>query len=337
MKKGLLFLFTCSSLLSFAQTDSELKVFSSFQDSLLSICKKLYASKTDADKQIQNGLLLSTLENALNTPNSFDFPFDSLSHYKFVSLLTPEDKKFRIITWNITKDDGTHEYYGFIQEKYLQTAKKGKSKTEIIQLYPLTDKSAEIKNPDNAITDNKKWFGMWYYKIIEKKWKGKPIYTLLAWDGNDKFSSKKIIDVLSFDANGTPRFGADIFTIEKKYPKRIIFEYSAKCTMSLKYSSKKDSIVFDHLAPTSPQLEGQYQYYCNDMSYDGFGFKKGKWYYGTDLNAINDKDEKDKLYHNPHDASPGHDESNNYREVFDKNAPTGNGNKVKKQEKKKKK
>ena len=97
---------------------------------------------------------------------------------------------------------------------------------------------------------------------------------------------------LTFDFNGTPRFGADIFNMQKKYPKRIIFEYSANCSMSLKYNNKKDSIVFDHLSPTSPQLEGQYQYYCNDMSYDGFGFRKGKWNYGMDLNAINDKDEK---------------------------------------------
>ena len=30
------------------------------------------------------------------------------------------------------------------------------------------------------------------------------------------------------------------------------------------------------------------------MSYDGFGFKHGKWNYGADLNATNDKDDKDK-------------------------------------------
>ncbi len=341
MKKTLFFLISLLSLSAGAQTAGEMQVFKSYRDSLLHICKKLYSEKaTEADKQKYNALLLAEFEQALSTPASFDYPFDSLSILKYISILTSPDKKCRIITWNIPVADGTQQYYGFVQEKYVQTTKRGafkKSKNEVVQLYPLTDKSLEIKNPDNYISDNKKWFGMLYYKMIEKKWKGKTYYTLLAWDGNDKFSSKKIIDVLTFDLNGTPGFGADIFTMQKKYPKRIIFEYSARCSMSLRYSSKKDSIVFDHLSPTSPQLEGQYQYYCNDMSYDGFGFKKGKWNYGMDLNATNDKDDKDKLYHNPADDTPTNTESNNYKSVFDQNAPTGDGNKVRKQDKKKRK
>ena len=181
-------------------------------------------------------------------------------------------------------------------------------------MFPLVDKSAEIKNPDNAITNNNKWFGALYNKIIIKKTKSKTYYTLLGWDGNDKFSQKKIIEVLTFDANnGTPIFGADIFNFERKYPKRVIFEYSASCSMSLKFSNVKDSIVFGHLAPTSAQLEGQFQYYCSDMSFDGFGFKKGKWNYGTDINALNEKDEKDKLYGDPKDKSEGHSQSNEYK------------------------
>jgi hypothetical protein len=300
MKKTAVILLFFFSLTVVAQTTA----FNTYQDTLIRICKNLYSSKkkTDEVKEKYNQQLLSTFEAVLNTPNSFDYPFDSLGILNYISLLYSPDKKFRIITWNLPKADGTYEYYGFIQEKYLQKTKKGLLKnqtTEVMQLYPLIDKSSEIKNPENTISDNKKWFGMLYYKIIEKKSKGKKYYTLLAWDGNDKLSCKKIIDVLTFDFNGTPRFGADIFNMQKKYPKRVIFEYSANCSMSLRYSSKKDSIVFDHLSPTSPQLEGQYQYYCNDMSYDGFGFKKGKWNYGTDLNAINDRDEKDKIYIDP--------------------------------------
>ncbi len=333
MKHILLFLFLPLTVICQNNT------FPAYQDSLMRICKNLYSAKKNTDdvKTKYNQQLLTTFETALNAPNSFDYSFDSLGILNYISLLYSPDKKFRIITWNLPKADGTYEYYGFIQEKHLQKTKKGLFKnqsTEVMQLYPLIDKSTEIKNPENTITDNKKWFGMLYYKIIEKKSKGKKYYTLLAWDGNDKLSCKKIIDVLTFDFNGTPRFGADIFNMQKKYPKRIIFEYSANCSMSLRYSSKKDSIVFDHLSPTSPQLEGQYQYYCNDMSYDGFGFKKGKWNYGMDLNAINDKDEKDKKYNNPRADGKSKD-SNNYQDVFDHNAPTGEGNKVTKKERKK--
>ena len=94
--------------------------------------------------------------------------------------------------------------------------------------------------------------------------------------------------------------------MQKKNPKRVIFEYSASCNMSLKYNSKKDSIIFDHLSPTEPQLEGQFQYYCNDMSYDGFGFKHGRWNYGMDLDATNEKASKDKRYNDPHNSNTIH-------------------------------
>ena len=285
------------------------------EQTLKAICKRLYSSKTDAEKERYNKDLLQKFETVLKEKNSFEnYQFDSLKT-DIIGVLTSADNKFRIIHWDLPKDDGTFEYYGFIQENYSNTIKKGLFKRERIdsvQLYLLTDKSSELKNPENAVTDNKKWFGALYNKIIIKKSKSKTYYTLLAWDGNDKFSRKKIIDVLTFDANGTPRFGADIFSMQKKYPKRVIFEYSANCNISLRYSTKKDSIVFDHLAPTSPQMEGQFQYYCSDGSYDGFGFKKGKWNYGMYINATNEKDEMDKLYGDPHDKSIGSNESNKY-------------------------
>lgn len=331
----LLFLF---SVTSFAQEkNTETIHLNLYQDTLTVLCKKMYAAKIDSDKQNYNREFLKTFERALNVTNSFEFSFDSLK--KDIAILKSSDNKFRIINWYISKNDGTIEYYGFIQEKYTTIKKKGifrKEYSETMQLYPLIDKSDEIKKPENTISDNKKWYGMQYYQIIEKKTKTKTFYTLLAWDGNDKFTTKKIIDVLTFDNTGTPRFGADIFVMQKKYPKRIIFEYSATCTMSLKFSEKKDSIVFDHLAPIESRLEGQYQYYCGDMSYDGFGFKHGKWNYGMDVNAINEKDYKDKIYNDPR-SNRKTGESNNYKTIMDGSAPTGDGNKVIKRNKKKKK
>ena len=301
----ILFLLSLNSIAQ--EKNPEKNKFDLYSDTLRTICKKLYSSKSDNDKKKYNRILLHTFELALNEPGSFEYGFDSLND--IARLLSP-DKEFRIINWNVPYEDGTQEYFGFIQKKYIPVKKNGnggKERSEIVQLYPLIDKSFEIKNPENTISDNKKWYGMLYYKIITKKTKSKIYYTLLAWDGNDKFTVKKIIDVLTFDNNGVPHFGADIFVMEKKYPKRIIFEYAANCSMSLKYNSKKDSIVFDHLAPSQPQLQGQYQYYCTDMSYDGFGFKHGKWNYGIDVNATNDKSNADKLYNDPHNTKTTHE------------------------------
>jgi hypothetical protein len=308
---SLLVILLFSLSLSAQEKDLNFQQLDLYNDTLKMIVKKLYQSKNDAEKQKWNQQLLTTFENSLNQPNSFNYSFDSLSD---IGRLESPDKMFRIINWNVAKDNGTQEYFGFIQKKQIQVKKKGlfkKETTETIQLFPLIDKSAEIKDAESYVSDNKKWLGMLYYKIILKKTKNTCYYTLLAWDGNDKLSSKKIIDVLTFDKNGIPRFGASIFNMNKLHQKRVIFEHAATCTMSLKYNAKKDSIIFDHLTAPSPQLEGQYQYYCPDLGCDGFGFKKGKWNFGSDVIATNEKDERDKNYVNPLKTSPAR-ESNTF-------------------------
>jgi len=313
MKKPLALLILFYSLGAVAQTSVEKLAITANELELQVLCHKLFHErKKDAEKQECNRQLLRKFEEVLREPGSFDnYHFDSLKND--IGILTSPDEKFRIIHWNVPAEDGSQEYFGFIQEHFSETIKHGffkRSRIDSMQLYPLIDKSAEIKNPENAITDNKKWFGLLYNRIIIKKVKSKTYYTLLGWDGNDKFSQKKVIDVLTFDNKGVPHFGADIFSYQKRYPKRIIFEYSATCSMSLRYSSKKDSIVFGHLAPIQPKLEGQYQYYCSDMSFDGFGFKKGKWNYGMDVNALNERDENDKFYRDPHDRTTTNNQSN---------------------------
>jgi len=296
-------------IISFSQetVKYEVKSLEEHHKTLQDISDKLYQAKSDSEKNALNTDLINEFERALNQPNSFDFGFDSLK--KDISILTSEDNKVKLYTWEIKKDDNTYQYHGFIQYKLSK-----KSKKESVLLFQLIDKSNEIKNQENYAGDHKKWIGMWYYKMITKKYKSKTYYTLLAWDGNDAFTQKKIIDVLTFDEKGNPRFGADIFTYQKRFPKRIIFEYSATCNMSLKYSPSKDSIIFGHLAPTNPLLVGQFQYYCSDLSFDGFGFKKGNWNYKADVKAINEKDKNDSFYRKP--SKDDKDVKTNYSENY---------------------
>jgi hypothetical protein len=142
---------------------------------------------------------------------------------------------------------------------------------------------------------------MLYYKIIPVKVKRKKYYTLLGGDKNDKLTSKRIIDVLYFIPDGSPRFGADLFKLEKRSPKRVIFEYSAQAIMSVKYNEETKQIVFDHLSPAQPNFEGQYQYYGPDFSFDALEFNKGKWVYIPDVDARNGKSNKDNQYKDPKD------------------------------------
>ncbi|HEX7415424.1 MAG TPA: hypothetical protein VF411_15380, partial [Bacteroidia bacterium] len=141
------------------------------------------------------------------------------------------------------------------------------------------------------ISDNTKWFGMLYYNIISCG----DYYTLLGWDGNDKLISRKFIDVLSFKKDGSPVFGKEVFKMPKKYPKRVMFEYNSAFTITLQYNEAVKAIVFDHLIPKESYLEGQYQFYGPDFSYDAFVLKHGKWNFEEDVDVKNAKRKTDDV------------------------------------------
>jgi len=286
----LYFLFLCPVVLC-AQVP-----FRAYEDSLLVLQNTLYAAQNDEAKLDVNSKLKAVFERALKLENSFNYPFDSL---KEIGRIYAPDKSFRIINWDILRDDGTHDYFGFVQ--VIDKKKK------VHRLFFLTDKSNEIKNPANAAGDANKWFGMLYYKIIPVKVKRKKFYTLLGLDANDKLTTKKIIDVLYFTSDGSPHFGANLFKLDKGYPKRMIFEYSAQVVMSLKYDEGNKQIIFDHLSPLQPKFEGQFQYYGPDFSFDAIEFKKGKWTYVPDVDARNNKTSKDANYNDPKEKNKNYD------------------------------
>lgn len=265
----LLLFFSCSSSKHGVGTD-----FNAYEKQLKTLGKTILNGKTEEERFDANLKFSAILEKALIEPNSFTFSFDSLTT---IARLTSPDKTFKIFNWHVPKDDGSFEYFGFVQ-----THKRKK-----FNVYRLVDKSEEIKLPETKILDHTTWYGAHYYQIVFIKRNNN--YVLLGWDGNNRISTKKIIDVISFSRNGTPKFGAGIFSMEKKYPKRIIFEYSKEAVMSLKFHEAEKQIVFDHLAPSSSQLTGQFQYYGPDFSFDALEYKKGKWEFIKDLDARNRK------------------------------------------------
>ena len=298
MKKVLLIIFSIFLFASVTHaqnlTDKDLAYFKKYEDSLKVMQKSIYTAKTDSAKFKNNAKFYRLLDEVLLNTLSFNYPFDSLTDIK---RLTSPDKKFRFVMWDVPKADGTYFYFGFIQALHPKTKK--------YEVYELTDKSISIKNPETYVSDNSKWFGMLYYTIIPCD----DYYTLLGWDGNDKISARKFIDVLSFKKDGTPLFGKAVFKMPKKIPSRVMFEFNAKLTMTLRYNPTSQSIVFDHLAPKEDFLDKQYQFYGPDFSYDAFNLRRGKWNFEEEVDAQNprtkadnvrrDKNKKEKAVYTP--------------------------------------
>lgn len=250
---------------------------------------------TDPQKQAAGKKLDAFLTEALKMDESWDYNFDSL---KFMAHLKPKDDKFRLYNWHIPNDDGTFSYYGYIQLRDEKT-----KKTELIAL---EDHSDDIRSPEMTNLQPEKWYGALYYSVLENKSKDKDktYYTLLGWDGNNKMSWKKVIDVLSFDNAGNATFGAPIFDFGRRTKNRVIFEFKAEMVMVLRYDDKLNQIVFDKLVPEVEGMTNPPPYMMvNSFEYLGFKFKKGKWQL-QDADPTNKKNRADKIYGDPTDKGP---------------------------------
>lgn len=275
--------------------------------SLLSLFVKTgYSQPNLADREIALNLTLESLRNAKNNDEidslnslfktemlnflkldgAFTYPITKL---KTIALLDSPDKLVRIVNWNLEYADMSYAYCAFVM-RYDEIKEEVKITELIDKLDPYTAK------PEGVI-DAKNWYGALYYKILPIEYNGKTEYTLLGWDGGTSESNFKIIDVLSFSGNSV-KLGSPVFKLGKSFVKRVVFEYSDKSSMSLKYDDKLKRIVYDHLSPEVPSLKGVYSYYVPDFSYDAFVWEEDKWTLKEDVIAINSEanQQRNKVY-----------------------------------------
>lgn len=253
--------------------DNELEDLVVYEDSINYYFSLLANEIIDENKIMYNDQILYYFNEALKKSESFSHSFSSL---KNVGIIKSDDNKLRIITWNLPYSDRSHKYFGFIQYK---PSKK------TYDYYLLNDESESIKKPEIALLNNKYWYGALYYKIIVNKSKNKTYYTLLGADLNTLLTKKKIVEILSFNNEGLPVFGASVFKNRKSTVTRVIFEFNAQTNMTLTYDQDKEIIIYDHLSPSKPSLEGQFEFYGPDFSYDGLKFERGIWNFYEDIDV----------------------------------------------------
>lgn len=207
--------------------------------------------------------MIPTLVEILKTPNSFRYPFEKL---RSISIQYDPDSTFRIFTWQLYVDSENYRYYGAIQ----------KNTTEL-SLFPLIDRSFEISSPVRAdALSPEQWYGALYYKLMPLDHPDGPRYLLLGYDQYSLYRRRKVMDVLYFDGEGTPRFGDPIIPVagDRKLS-RLVLEYSAEAKVRLNYDPSLDLIVFDHLI----QIDGRFgegKVNVPDGSYQAFRIENGQ-------------------------------------------------------------
>ncbi len=238
------------------------------EDSMKAYAFDIVNAREAAERFRADSIFTRMLVRALKEKHSFSYPFDSL---QTISRLYAPDSSFRIFTWQLVQDETTFRRHGAIQ---MNTADGS------LALYPLLDKTQLVEDIQNAITNNEEWVGAIYYKIIQTSYQNKKFYTLLGYDENSFRSTKKRIEVLTFN-NGKPVFGGPFFSFEKDslhkpVQARFSIEYKKDGNASIKYDEELDIIIFDHLISENNQPTKKYTY-IPDGDYEGFKWESGKW------------------------------------------------------------
>lgn len=254
---------------------SQEKDFEKEKKTLINLAQSILTGETDSIRIMANKDFHKHLLNLIKTKKSYKYTFEEIEH---VSILQPKDKMFKIFTWFLPYKNGEYEYFGIIQ-----TCKKNGKKCRIYELEKTHKLSNELVNKKLAV---EQWYGCLYYDIISIKINKKKYYTLLGWDGHNKQTTKKIIDVLSLTKKTAPVFGSSIFNNTKK---RIVLEYSSKYPISLRYDEKLEYIVFDHIEPIDGISINNFDLYAPNLSYDVFKKTDLGWQLETNIYLNNEK------------------------------------------------
>jgi len=266
----LLILLVSSSV--FAQ-DADLSIEAA-EDSISSLFQKTATASEDDEKDAFNYDIIQLFSKILLQPASMNYAFPKLQ--KMFKEKT-SDGKLRIINWNLPMTDGSFKYYGFIQYK----------PKDSVFLHRLREVPREPGVLIASKLSANNWIGALYYSIIPPIDSKMDYYVLLGWDGNNDFTNKKIIEVLSFDKQNKPLFGLPVIMGESGTYSRVIFEYAKRSTMALRYEASKQMITYDHLGPFKPQYTGSPEFYGPDASIDSYVYQKGAWIYKADIDARN--------------------------------------------------
>lgn len=271
MMKQLIFILICLPLLAQAQlTEANRAKLQTIEADIQELGLGIAMAQDDSIRIKSNYAFIPKFVEALKVPGSFNYTFDSLLNLK---VIYPDDRTFRVITWQVGLTSGVYRYYGAIQMNSTQ-----------LKLYPLLDHTDTIRSPKDTILSPDWWYGALYYGVVQTKHKGTTYYTMLGFDGNDLWSHKKIVEPWTFE-KGVPKLGAPIFKLTEDYqPKgtklpitRFIMEYKFDARVSCNYSAEEDMIVFEHLVNQQENAEDIGFARIPDGTYDAFKWENGKW------------------------------------------------------------
>lgn len=273
MKKLLLLLIvvlTIKTVLTQPITKADYGVLQKMEKELQQSSRQMIFEEDASKRFMADSIFIRTLVKALKVSYSFNYPFDSIVT---VSKLYAPDSSFRIFTWQFQKDESKFRQRGAIQ-MYTEDGS--------LKLFPLIDMSDFTNKPTDSLRSINNWIGAIYYNILLKEHNSKKYYTLFGFDDNSLSTTKKWIDILTFDEKGNPQFGNNMFVYKNDVLKpqqpayRFCLEYKKDGRARLNYDAELDLIVFDHLISESNEPQKAFTL-VPDGDYEAFRWLNGQW------------------------------------------------------------
>jgi hypothetical protein len=268
------FLILTLSLSSFSQDKEGYLEIVSAENQLKGMFDQLYKVESPGPKTDLFYSIDSLFNEALQLPGSFNHRWNRLD---MIGRLESDDKQVKVFSWLYMVSRDEYLYSAYIQLQH----KDGGAK-----VFRLQQTDSENYTSEGFKQSIDEWHGKIYYEILSNEFRRKTFYTLLGADFNDVNTKIKTIEVFAIQ-RGKPVFRGDQFFSNGTVKDRIVLEYSADVTASLRYNKDLKMIVFDHLAPLHPLYQGYYQFYGPDGSYDGYRFEEGVWIFEEDVDARN--------------------------------------------------
>lgn len=243
----------------FGQVDTaKLETFRVYEDTLEVLADGI-VSENKEERLAYCELFIKHLVKTLKLSDSYSYDF---KYFENISILPSGDEQFKIFTWQLEVEEGDYRYYGAIQMN-----------DTTLKLFPLIDRSFKMKNPEQVRVSNDNWYGTVYYNILPFFYNNKPHYLLFGYDMHDYYNRRKVLDILYFDDQGNPLFGAPVFKYADVLKHRFLLEFTGDANVRLNFDDKLGMVVFDHLI----LREGSQSVYVPDGSYSGFKYIDDLW------------------------------------------------------------
>jgi hypothetical protein len=200
----------------------------------------------------------TALEAELKRDQSFEKEFTEL---EWISIQYPDDRSFRVISWQVDQGDGDYKYYGYYQD--------------MARLIPFDTQSGEEgldEDTDLSISD---WSGALVYRILQVD----ENYMLWTFRFTDTYTKIKTCEPLVISTEDVT-IGQKIFQEEEgspNYKHRHVLLYSADTNATLDFYDDSKRILFDNLIVMQGRMVGQGMTFVADGSYRGYDYNNGKW------------------------------------------------------------